>query len=49
MPDSDVENFFKEIYPVSRGIIYRDIKQQIDLAHTGKTGSGLLVALGLFC
>jgi len=47
MPDSDVEHFFKKYILSPRGIIYRDIKQQIDLAHTGKTGSGLLVALGL--
>jgi len=47
MPDSEVEKFFKKYVLPPRGLIYRDLKQQIDLSHSEKVGSGLLIALGL--
>jgi hypothetical protein len=47
MPSSEVEQFFKKYVLPPRGLIYQDIKQQIDLSRSAKTVNGLLVTLGL--
>lgn len=47
MPSSEVEKFFRKYVLPPRGLLYHDIKPQIDLARSGKAGSGLLPALGL--
>ncbi len=47
MPSSEVEKFFKKYVLPPRGFFYRDIRQQIDSTLTAKTGSGLLIVLGL--
>jgi hypothetical protein len=47
MTKSAVESFFKRNIIPPKGYIYCDIKREIDLARSGKSGGELLAALGL--
>jgi hypothetical protein len=44
---SEIERYFKKYILPPRGIMYRDINREIDLAHAGKPGGEFLTALGL--
>jgi hypothetical protein len=47
MTKSAVESFFKKNILPPKGYIYGEIKTEIDLARSGKSGGELLAALGL--
>lgn len=49
MTPSEVERYFKEYILPPKGFIYCDIKREIDLARSGKSGGNFLAALGLLC
>lgn len=49
MSASEVEQYFAEYVLPPDGLIYRDIRREIDLARSGKPGGDFLAALGLLC
>jgi hypothetical protein len=44
---SEIEKYFNEYILPPNGLVYSDIKREIDLAHAGRSGGAILSALGL--